>query len=363
MPNDVSSRAWRRLRERFGRNTKPQKPLTTDERVWLFILSLYMAVFCVSGFVYWDILAVKVIGVTAALGGLFMFVASFFDPESRGQQSDARHPLIWYVMHTAIMLAILTGVRVVGGMMNHQISAMVIIYGGLLAALILFRKELIQLLATLFALLFLVLTIMHWQEIVTKNVSFEDISRRCFEVAFRLGPVQDVKNLILTGNYMGYLSKIEYRNPAVNLKASHLVRGTGDDELLKTERIFAFVSREIEYISDPLDGIEYPKAATHTLAAGSGDCEDQTLLLCSLLETVGVKSYMVFTDEHVFAVVQFQKRYPDFDVQPYLFIDSLPCYALDPSDPEGAIGDFLVPSHKVRRVFDVRRRTPVDFVL
>ncbi|RKX37501.1 MAG: hypothetical protein DRP64_17070, partial [Verrucomicrobia bacterium] len=122
-----------------------------------------------------------------------------------------------------------------------------------------------------------------------------------------------------------------------------------------------FVSNEIHYISDPEDGLEYAKKPINTLISGGGDCEDQTLLLCSLLETVGVKTYIAFTDDHVFALVRFNQSHPVPGVAPHLFVDGIACYALDAADPGALIGDCVSKPYAVERVFDVRRRAPVAF--
>jgi transglutaminase-like putative cysteine protease len=130
---------------------------------------------------------------------------------------------------------------------------------------------------------------------------------------------------------------------------------------MKTRAILDFVSNDIRYISDPGDGVEFAKDPVSTLVAGGGDCEDQTLLLCSMLESVGVKTYIAFTDEHVFALGQFTRSDRVSDIPPYLYIDGQPCYALDPSDPGAVIGSCSAPPASVKRVFDVRRKAPVDF--
>jgi hypothetical protein len=198
-------------------------------------------------------------------------------------------------------------------------------------------------------------------DVLVGQMKFKDVARQCGHVVFQIGPIQDVANLLLAGNYVGYLSRIDYRNEQINNMATRIVSDTNDDEVMKTQAILDFVSNEINYISDPGDGMEYAKDPVNTLIAGGGDCEDQTLLLCSMLETVGVKTYIAFTDEHVFALVRFSQGYAVPGVPPYLFIDGVPCHALDPSDPGASIGDCGVAPYAVKHVFDVRRKAPVTF--
>ncbi|MCF7847335.1 MAG: hypothetical protein K9M45_00685 [Kiritimatiellales bacterium] len=339
---------------------KAIKPLSTNERVWLFILSIYTAVFCISTFVYWDNLTLKIVGSFAAAAGLFLFAASFFNTESP-ETSHSRHPINTFIINTVIIIAVLLLIRFAGGVVRSTLLGGVIIYGGLLAALVVFRKALLQIVSTALAVVFLVYTLSHWTDIVIGNTSFKDAVRHCSGVMIRIGPIQELKDLVVTGSYMGYLSKVEYRNPFINVRASRIVSGTRDDELLKTQRLLAYVSNEIEYISDPGDGLEYPKDPLMTLDARAGDCEDQTVLLCSMLETVGVKSYIVFTRTHVFALVQFAEPPDGMDAVPFLYIDQQPCYALDPSTPGAVIGDCSATAGDVRRIFDIRERRPVKF--
>jgi transglutaminase-like putative cysteine protease len=111
------------------------------------------------------------------------------------------------------------------------------------------------------------------------------------------------------------------------------------------------------------DGVEFAKGPVSTLLAGGGDCEDQTLLLCSMLETVGVKTYIVFSADHVFGLVRFSEGDSLLEASPYVYVDGAPCHALDPSDPNAAIGDSSVKVADVEKIFDVRRRAPVKYTV
>ena len=73
-------------RNRRGREVRP---LTSDERASFIILSLYMAMFCIAAFAYWDSLVLKILGVTAGSGGLFLFVAAFVNRLDLSNIDDA----------------------------------------------------------------------------------------------------------------------------------------------------------------------------------------------------------------------------------------------------------------------------------
>ena len=339
-----------------------ERPLTTDERASFVILSLYMAIFCICTFVYWDSLVLKILGVTSGAGGIFLFVAAFFNTEA-AKKSNSIHPLRSYLLSLFITLLVLFSIRLVAGIIDNMVWSLVVAGGGLLVALVVFRKALVQVATALLAIVFLFVTISNRHDVLVGHMKFKDAVRQCGHVVFQIGPIKDVANLLLAGNYMGYLSRIDYRDEQINILATRIVAHTHDDEVLKTREILGFVSNEIHYVSDPGDGVEHAKDPISTLIAGGGDCEDQTLLLCSMLETVGVKTYIAFTDDHVFALVRFSRRDPVPGVSPHLFVDGIPCYALDAADPGASIGRCASVPHAVKRVFDVRRKAPVEFAI
>ncbi len=339
------------------------RPLTTDERASFAILALYMGLFCVCSFICWDLLVLKVLGITVATAGMFLFWAAFFNPEARGQTSESIHPVRSYLVSFFIALLVLFLLRLLGGLIGNLVVSVVVLYVGAAVALIIFRKAMVQVITTLLAVFFIIVTVSNWNDVLSRQMTFKDAIRQSGMAVFQLGPVQDVANMLIAGNYMGYLNRIDYRDPQINIVATRAVADAEDDELKKTQAILKMVSNDIFYVSDPDDGLEFAKDPIITLISGGGDCEDQTLLLCSLLETVGVKSYIVFTDDHVFALVQFQKDYPELVAAPHVFINGKPCFALDPSFRDAEIGQSLATPQDISRVFDVRRKALVRFSL
>ncbi|VGO20150.1 DUF998 domain-containing protein [Pontiella sulfatireligans] len=338
------------------------RPLTTDERASFIILSLYMAVFCICMFVYWDSLVLKIAGVTVGSAGVFLFVAAFFNTEAP-EKSHSIHPVRSYLFSFFFVLASLFTLRFLGGLITNFIASVVVLYAGLLASLILFRKAMVQVVTAMLAIVFLFVTVHNWHDVLGGRFGFKDAVRQCGQAVFRIGPIQDVANMLIAGTYVTYLGRVDYRDEQINILAIRQVLNCRDDELLKTKALLDFVSNEIHYVSDPDDGFEHAKDPINTLIAGGGDCEDQTLVLCSLLESVGVKTYIAFTDEHVFALVRFSGDYPKLPATPHVFIDGRPCYALDPADPGAVIGFSSAAPEQIKRVFDVRRKSIERFSL
>ncbi len=336
------------------------RPLTTDERASFVILALYMTAFCIATFVYWDSMVLMILGATVASAGLFLFFAAFFNTEAP-EQSNSIHPLRSYLISFFLVLLTLFLLRFIGGLITNFILSVAVTYIGLLAALIIFRKAMVQVSSAMLALVFLFVTFHNLNDILAKQMGFRDAIQQCGHAIFQIGPIQDVANMLLAGSYVTYLNRIDYRNEQINNLAAKKVALQNDDDRRKATVLLKFVSNEIHYVSDPDDGFEYAKNPIDTLIAGAGDCEDQALLLCSLLESVGVKTYMAFTDDHVFILVRLSKPYPDLKVTPYVYIDDSPCYALDPADPQAVFGVSLALPPQIKRIFDVRKKTLTHF--
>jgi len=70
--------------------------------------------------------------------------------------------------------------------------------------------------------------------------------------------------------------------------------------------IYSFVSKKVSYVSDPF-GDEYIAWPNETLDVGGGDCDDYTVLLASMYQSVGLKSTIVQVHNrdygHVFLIL------------------------------------------------------------
>lgn len=338
------------------------RPLTTDERASCVILSLYMVSFCVAAFVFRDSLLLRIAGVTVAAGGIFLFVAAFFNTEAR-EKSRSMHPLRSYLFSFFYVLATLFVLRYAAGLVSSLGLSIFIIYAGLLAALVVFRKHMVQVLSTMAAILFLFVTFHNLDDILAGRMGFRDVMRQCGQAVFRIGPIQEMANMLTAGPYLTYLSRIDYGNEQLGNFAAKKVAVLNDNDYQKTTALLDFVSNNIHYVSDPGDGLEYARNPIDTLIAGAGDCEDQALLLCSLLEAVGVKTYMAFTDDHVFVLVRFQGNHPPIANPPHVYVDGIPCYALDAADPGAVVGSSSAQPWQIVRVFDARDKSLVHFTL
>lgn len=129
----------------------------------------------------------------------------------------------------------------------------------------------------------------------TRRIAIQKIVRNLTGISPRRDPGA-------IAGYAPYLDKIDARAPAVNRLAVELTRGCApEDRVCETARILRFVTDSIEYRNDPRGG-ELVRGPAETIALQAGDCEDKSILLVSLLESVGHHSYMVFTPDHAYAL-------------------------------------------------------------
>ncbi|AKB78969.1 hypothetical protein MSHOH_2486 [Methanosarcina horonobensis HB-1 = JCM 15518] len=96
---------------------------------------------------------------------------------------------------------------------------------------------------------------------------------------------------------------VEPSEPDVRAKAAETARSyPGAYNIYQVCALFDMVKEEIEYVSDPR-GNDIWEPANVTLRIGAGDCEDQAILLSSMLEAVGGTTRVYLTDNHAFAAV------------------------------------------------------------
>jgi hypothetical protein len=115
-----------------------------------------------------------------------------------------------------------------------------------------------------------------------------NIAERCSQnlgIPVAVPPVEEL--------YSGTLVKEEIKN--ANAFINHCEKVAGD--------IYEFVRARTVYVSDPPD--DYYQKAYHTLEILDlkGDCDDLAILLCSLLRSIGYRTFLGFQPHHVFAGV------------------------------------------------------------
>ncbi|AKB61099.1 transglutaminase-like domain-containing protein [Methanosarcina mazei] len=96
---------------------------------------------------------------------------------------------------------------------------------------------------------------------------------------------------------------VESSEPSVRTRAAETARSyPGAYNMYQVCALFDMVKEEVEYVSDPR-GNDIWEPANVTLRIGAGDCEDQAILLSSMVEAIGGTTRIYLTDNHAFTAV------------------------------------------------------------
>ena len=74
-------------------------------------------------------------------------------------------------------------------------------------------------------------------------------------------------------------------------------------KVCNAKAMFYFVQKNFNYLNDPL-AFEYYKTPQESLKSDSGDCDDSSILLSSLLQSIGLQTRFVFVPGHVYVQVK-----------------------------------------------------------
>jgi transglutaminase-like putative cysteine protease len=122
-----------------------------------------------------------------------------------------------------------------------------------------------------------------------------------------LKPMPEKSNPVYRYNPSSYFEAInrlvEPAEPDVRGKAAQVARSyPGAYNIYQVCALFDMVKEKVEYVSDPR-GNDIWESANVTLKIGAGDCEDQAILLSSMLEAVGGTTRVYLTNSHAFAAI------------------------------------------------------------
>jgi hypothetical protein len=98
-----------------------------------------------------------------------------------------------------------------------------------------------------------------------------------------------------------YIDEIVIDDGELRELASAIVEDYGEKEG-KVNAVYRYIVENFVYVADPahMESIQSP---FETLDLEGGDCEDLAILACSLLENIGIKTYLVLTEDHAYALV------------------------------------------------------------
>lgn len=111
-----------------------------------------------------------------------------------------------------------------------------------------------------------------------------------YPVPYRLGIIPTGEAGVAATLQIMVRMVMEYRaNPVVRVTAQSLVKDCANrDSVCQVKSMHAFVRDHIKYLPDVRD-VETIQTPDYTLRMGSGDCDDSSLLMCCLIESVGLQ--------------------------------------------------------------------------
>lgn len=97
----------------------------------------------------------------------------------------------------------------------------------------------------------------------------------------------------------GAFNRAKKSNSQIKMIADKVATSSCEgNKICYSKALYYFVRDNLKYINDPPD--EYVKPPEETLITMSGDCDDASVLLASLLESIGVPTEFVFVPGHVY---------------------------------------------------------------
>ncbi len=96
-----------------------------------------------------------------------------------------------------------------------------------------------------------------------------------------------------TLKWMARLVQQYKKDPGIRDLALRLTQGLPSyDYVNEVASLHGFVRDEIRFVED-ISSVETVQHPPYTIARAAGDCDDKTVLLCSLLESIGYKSQFI----------------------------------------------------------------------
>ncbi len=100
-----------------------------------------------------------------------------------------------------------------------------------------------------------------------------------------------------------YIEKIELNNAELKDYAYEVINSSeSNTKEGYINAIYRYIVENFQYIEDPSNE-ELIKTPFMTMVDGGGDCEDLTILLNSLLENIGITTFLVMNETHAYSLI------------------------------------------------------------
>lgn len=115
-------------------------------------------------------------------------------------------------------------------------------------------------------------------------------------------PIDSLEQDPIVSSAEPYIAPIVFDDIILRSKASSIVRlCSSNDKECYVNEIYRYLVENYHYFSDPRNG-EFIQDPYETISVMGGDCEDLMILLNSLLENLGIKTYVILTGNHAYSL-------------------------------------------------------------
>lgn len=161
-----------------------------------------------------------------------------------------------------------------------------------------------------------------------------------------------------------YVKNIALDDPHFKKAASRMTLHCRDSAC-RVNTLYKYVTEKLDYLEDPegpKDSIYTPR---QTMKRGGGDCEDLAAVVGSLLEGVGVRTFMVLSEEHAFALacgvsIRRLQRLVAADQRKRAGLDELKRFKLGPGQSFYYGGQKALSRRLVNLEYSLRSTQPLD---
>jgi len=205
-----------------------------------------------------------------------------------------------------------------------------------------------------------------------KDPPAKDVGQALKRAGNKLAKVADAQRIKSTRlkRYSPYMDKVVSRDVELERLARSIIgkRCQSTQYDCMAAALTTYVTNSVAYWKDPRGKTDYIRPWKETYKNKGGDCEDKTILLASLLESVGLRTLMFFTKGHVYPGVCFN-RLPSRQYlekgAPYWRVEykgqQQVCFPLEPTAKNSKIGHK--PSDCFHAVYDPYSKKPIPLKL
>ncbi len=135
------------------------------------------------------------------------------------------------------------------------------------------------------------------------------------EVVPNVDAIQVTQAIFNYSSIQDYQHFVNATDPVIKEAADTIVllSGCKDSKVCNAKAVFYFVRDNMRYVSDPTT-YEYIKTPREALRTRTGDCDDASVILSNMLQSIGIKTRFVFIPNHVYVqakIPEALKKYQD----------------------------------------------------